>query len=215
MTTTPGETTALLEQIYQILPTLQGWCSPDKAACLVRHIIAERPAVLVELGVFGGSSLIPQLLAIRQNGIGYAHGVDPWRIDAALENMQAPANRDWWSALDMTAIYDGLVNALDAYGLSTLCTLHKCKSEEAVSKFDNGSIGLLHIDGNHSEPQSYADATLWLPKLKPGGILFFDDMWWTDGGQDPTTRKAIVFLLEHCERIELVGDCMVLRKLPD
>lgn len=205
----------LLGEVIQVKKGLDGWCTDEKARHLIKHVLESRPDIIVEIGVFGGSSFVPMLMALRSLGSGHAHGIDPWSVDAALENMKADTNREWWGSLNLDNILKKLEQHLAIQGLAKFCTLHRMKSEEAVSKFEDGSIGLLHIDGNHSEAQSYADATQYFPKVKPGGLIVFDDIWWTDGGEDVTTRQAILFLLERCERLGCVGDCMVLQKKPD
>jgi len=181
---------------------------------LCKFILADRPELVVELGVFGGSSFVPQLMALRVNGTGHGHGIDPWSVDAALEEMKLDANKDWWGSLDLQAVYNRLVDHLNANGLASYASLHQAKAEDMVDSFGDQSIGLLHIDGNHGEEHSYADATLWFPKVKDNGLICFDDIWWTEGGTDPTTRRALLFLLERCTRVDLVGDCMLLRKNP-
>lgn len=205
---------ALYERIVAALPTLHGWCSPEKARKLASYVRAEKPEVVVEIGVFGGSSLIPQVLALEFNKAGMAYGIDPWSREAALEEMVSPENRKWWSEVDIESIYRHCQNALERFGVENRCELIRDKAENVVERFADESIGLLHIDGNHSEALSYKDATLYLPKVKPGGVVFFDDIWWQDGGDDATTRRAILYLGEHCTRLELVGDCMILRKNP-
>jgi hypothetical protein len=66
-------------------------------------------------------------------------------------------------------------------------------SKESVIFFPDNSIDILHIDGNHSEDPALFDAKNWLPKVRPGGYIWFDDANW------PTTKKAVDYLLETCE----------------
>lgn len=203
----------LMGDVLRILPQLDGWCTHEKAHALVKYILQEKPALVVELGVFGGSSFVPQLMALRFNQTGKGVGIDPWSKDASLENMTDQVNREWWGNLNYDAIYNKLTQFLAVHGLDGIAELIKSKSENCVDRFEDGSIGLLHIDGNHSEPQSLADARKYFPKVKPGGIIFFDDIWWTDGHEDATTGPAVRFLLEHCTRLEVIGkDCLVMRK---
>lgn len=203
----------LMGDVLRMLPQLEGWCTPAKANALVRYILQEKPALVVELGVFGGSSFVPQLMALRYNQVGRGVGIDPWSKDASLENMKDEVNREWWGKLNYQAVYNRLVQFLAVHGLDSLATLVTSKSEDYADQFEDESIGLLHIDGNHSRTQSLADAEKYLPKVKTGGIIVFDDIWWSDGHDDPTTGDAVRFLTEHCTRLEVVGtDCMVLRK---
>lgn len=203
---------ALLDNAKKALPKIQGWCSPEKAEMLIRLIVNNKLTALIEIGVFGGSSLIPQAMALKYNDAGKIYGIDPWTKDAALEHMFDNANKEWWGSLDLRKIYEHCCTNIALYGLDQFVALLPDKAENVVDQFADGSIDLLHIDGNHSEELSYKDATLYLPKVRSGGFVAFDDVWWTDGHDDPTTRKAIMFLGDHCDRIELVGDCMIFKK---
>jgi hypothetical protein len=49
-------------------------------------------------------------------------------------------------------------------------------------------IDILHIDGNHSEWASSTDVVLWLPHLKPQGLLFMDDYDW----ESTQTAKRLI-----------------------
>ena len=69
-------------------------------------------------------------------------------------------------------------------------------SEQTYSYFADESIDFLHIDGNHSEESSVFDVTYWLPKVKKGGVICFDDAWWE------STQKAIKLLLQDCDLME-------------
>jgi hypothetical protein len=201
----------LLEKISSLLPTIHGWCSIEKATKFIEVILETKPDICVEIGVFGGSSLIPQALTVCENNKGRVFGIDPWSNDAALEEMQVDDHKQWWTDLNLEDIYNHCTDNLKKLGVYKYCTLIRDKAENVVNTFADNSIDVLHIDGNHSEALSYKDASLYLPKVKPGGYIFFDDIWWTEN-QQVTTRKAVVYLLEHCTRIDLVSDCLILKK---
>ena len=44
-------------------------------------------------------------------------------------------------------------------------------SDAVYDKFDDDSLDFVYIDGNHSYDYVMKDITLYLPKVKPGGIL--------------------------------------------
>jgi SAM-dependent methyltransferase len=52
------------------------------------------------------------------------------------------------------------------------------RSEDASRLFAAGSVDAVFIDACHSEEAVRNDIQAWLPKLKPGGILFGDDWSW-------------------------------------
>lgn len=206
-------TEQLLEKVNSILPTIHGWCCFEKASKFINNIVAEKPQLIVEIGVFGGSSLIPQALALKHNGSGKIYGIDPWTKGAALECMIDDVHKQWWESLDLESIYNHCKENIQKYEVEQYCELIRDKSENVVNQFEDNSIDILHIDGNHSEDLSYKDSTLYFPKVKKGGLIFFDDIFWTEGNNYATTRKAISYLLQFCNKIEIVNnDCMILRK---
>ena len=201
----------LLEQVKLALPSIHGWCCFSKAEALIENIIEKTPEICVELGVYGGSSLLPQALALKYNQKGMLYGIDPWTNDAALEEMKEQKNVEWWAKLNLDEIYHHCQTNIIKYNVEKYCTIIKNKAENVVNQFQDNTIDMLHIDGNHSEALSYKDATLYLPKVKKGGIIFFDDIWWTEENS-VTTRKAIIFLLNNCKKINIINDCMILQK---
>ena|ERR1035437_7628520 len=201
---------ALKYYVASILPSIGGWCGLNKTNWLIDCIIEKKPQVCVEIGVFYGSSLIVQALSLHHNKKGKVFGIDPWDKDAALEEMKSEENRKWWGNLNYDDIYQSCQKTIIKHQIQDYCELIRKKSEDAVRQFQDGSVNLLHWDGNHSEELSYRDATLWLPKMKQGGYIFFNDIFWTDGDENVTTRKSILYLIEYCQRIDVVDNCMVL-----
>lgn len=61
---------SLLDEIARCLPEGGEWCTLDKAETLAAMIVAARPRLVVEIGVWEGGSLIPMLLALQHNGCG-------------------------------------------------------------------------------------------------------------------------------------------------
>ena len=61
-------------------------------------------------------------------------------------------------------------------------------------------IDILHIDGNHSEQASYLDVTKWVPLVRSGGWIFFDDMTWFENGVF-TTARAVEWLNANCYKL--------------
>jgi predicted O-methyltransferase YrrM len=204
----------LIKKIEKILPTIHGWCTLEKATKFVELIDREKPDLCVEIGVFGGSSLISQALAIKNNNKGVIYGIDPWENAASLEEMVHQDHKNWWGNLNFEEVYLHCKGHIKKNKLEKHCVLIKDKSENVVDQFENESIDILHIDGNHSETLSYKDATLYLPKVKVGGHIIFDDIWWTEENNYVTTRKAIIYLLQFCDKVDLINnDCLLLQKV--
>jgi len=159
---------------------LEGWCDIEKAQHLVSIVLALRPRVTVEIGVFGGRSLIPLAMAHAHLDLGVAIGIDPWAKPASLDGMNGE-NLEWWAKLDHEAIYQGFLRAANRQiALGHLQVIRKT-SDEAIEEVKvtakAAQIDVLHIDGNHG-PQAVKDVDNYATLLRPGGILIMDDIDW-------------------------------------
>ncbi len=192
--------------IESVVATLEGWCSLEKALAMVELILDTRPEVVVEVGVFGGKSLIPQALALAEAQRGCIYGIDPWKKEAALEGSNDPANDDWWARVDLAGIHQRCAEAVWSRGLDRHAVLIRAPSLVAVNLFANTSVDVLYLDGNHSQECSTADVKAWLPKVKPLGFIWFDDTDWA------TTKKAFGQLKARLNYIRDVGTCALFHK---
>lgn len=173
------------QTIERELPRLPGWCTPAKGKRMAA--LARGASLCVELGVFGGRSLVSIALALRADQVpeyGRVDGIDPFTATAALEGTNDPANDQWWSKLDYEAIARVAQEALYRLELMPYARLVRMRSRDVVGFYGDGTIDLLHQDSNHSEEVSCEEVALWAPKLRSGGHWIFDDTDW------PTTKKA-------------------------
>ncbi len=190
------------ERGFSLMDQLEGWCSHEKAAVLIDLVLKVKPWVVVEIGVWGGKSLVPMAAALQFNGEGKIYGIDPWSNTASIEEVMHPDNKAFWGKVDHEAVFQRLSHKIDLFGMKGQIELWKMSSEEAPPIED---IDILHIDGNHSEKTSYADVTKWVPLVKKGGWIIFDDMSWYENGIF-TTAKAVSWLDEHCIKIAQFND---------
>lgn len=179
---------------------LPGWCTAHKAAHLVELILEHKPRLIVELGVFGGRSFIPMVLALRENRTGgLAVGIDPWTVEAATDGMDlhdADDQRhvDYWSKVPLAMVHQRCLEVMNGQKLWDLGAVLQARSENVVQLFHG--IDFLHIDGNHTELASCRDVGLWLPRCRPGAIVAFDDTDW------PSTQKALALMADWCVLLE-------------
>jgi len=181
----------------QALPqqkTVQGWCTEAKAEKLMNLIYKTHPKICVEIGVFGGSSIYPTAAALQfLNEGGVIYAIDPWeKVDCLVGYEPNDANFKWWNMINLEMVYQDFLKMVNDSGFSNYCHVMRMPSLNAVSNFLDGSIDILHIDGNHTEAAALMDAELFLPKVKVGGYIWFDAANWS------STNKAIAFLKEHC-----------------
>lgn len=176
---------------FSYMNQLEGWCSHNKAAILMDLIFMLEPKTVVEIGVFGGKSLIPMATALRTVGKGKIFGIDPWDPLESIEGMDGE-NYNWWGQVDHEKILNGLKAKIAQFALNEQIILLKTTSELAPPIPD---IDILHIDGNHSEKAAYLDVNKWVPLVKKGGLIIFDDITWG------SNKSAVEWLDEYCIKL--------------
>jgi len=190
------------KQAQEYMMQLEGWCSELKSNTLIDLVLKVKPSIIVEIGVWGGKSLIPMACALRANGKGTIFGIDPWDNSASIDDLSEEVNVQFWKWADHEGIMRGLVNKIEQFGLRKQIILIKSTSEDASII---PGIEILHIDGNHSKKASMHDVKKWVPLMKSGGWIVFDDMTWTENGM-PTTAHAVEWLDQNCIRIAVFKD---------
>lgn len=72
----------------------------------------------------------------------------------------------WWSSLNLENFHQNYLTMLETYGVSSYTKTLRMNSEAAVNQFEDNSIDILHIDGNHSAEVSLKNVKMYCPKLK-------------------------------------------------
>jgi len=171
---------------------LPGWCTLHKANWLVDNILSENLIHIVELGVFGGRSLLPMGGAVKLVGRGgYVLGVDSYSVEKQIEGMSAhPAHVEWGKAIDFESLHNLAMTEIRKADLQSHCGIVRAASSEIACLI--GMLDLLHIDACHSIISSCRDVETWVPKVRPGGLIVLDDCEWE------TVKSARSMLKEMC-----------------
>lgn len=196
-------TPELEQQIRRWASESEGWTTADRCVEMAQLILDTKPQTIVEIGVFGGRSFIPQALALKQNRkehgiVGRIYGLDPWKKDATIEGYEGndadvKANKDWWMSVDIHMIHKLAAEAVWKYHVDEHAILIRSASQychECIPPID-----ILVVDGNHSEVASCRDVALYMPKLNGGGYAWMDDCGW------PTTQSAQRLMLSSCDLV--------------
>lgn len=114
----------------------------------------------VEIGSYLGASTAFLGFAALHRG-GTVHAVDPWTNDA----MGAEGARDTFGEFRR-----------NTEPFAHFIVPHPGFSADVQAREGGIACDLLFIDGDHSYPAVSADLRLWLPSLRPGGILAMHDI---------------------------------------
>jgi len=171
-----------LEDIAQGIPLDEGGgASIPKIFLLAELMLADQVSRIVEIGVYRGRLLLPLARVISALGRGEAVGIDPYSPAAAIQRdveLEGIDLVEWPTTVDWQGLHDGVLTAIDRWGLGEHTRLVRLRSEEAAAEFAGAPIDLLHIDGNHDRRSVEGDLERFLPHVRDGGILVMDDISW-------------------------------------
>ncbi len=187
--------TDLETQIRKVIPTLQGWTSPEKALLLANTVYDNKLYNCIELGVYGGMSALPVAMALKALNKGSIYCVDPWKVEASIAG-QDEINAKWWSELDHNSIYAGFLEAVRYNQLRLQVIVERLTSEEMYAQMDkNERFDYVNIDANHSIEKSTWDVEHYVPLVRSGGYIWQDDLIWQ--GSDAAYQKMLTLGVEE------------------
>lgn len=121
-----------------------------------------KPRVLVELGTFSGTSYAAFCQSVRDERLGTkCFAVDTWQGDAH-------------SLCYGNEVHDDLA-AFNREHFADFSTLLRLNFDEALAKFADKSVDLMHIDGFHTYDAVKHDFETWAPKLSDNAVVLFHD----------------------------------------
>jgi glycosyltransferase involved in cell wall biosynthesis/ubiquinone/menaquinone biosynthesis C-methylase UbiE len=150
---------------------------------------ASRPRVFVELGSHHGVSYAGFCEgAARARTGSRCYAVDTWEGDKHAGYLDG-------------AVYEELKEFHDRR-YAAFSELLKCKFDDALPHFSDGSIDLLHIDGLHTYAAVKHDFESWRPKLSERAVVLFHDT--NVLSDDFGVHRLFVEMSEHYPHFEFL-----------
>lgn len=181
--------TKIFSLIDEWVPQQPGWCTPENAKIFASVVYALRPETVVEIGVYGGRSLISMALVLKELGSGTIYGVDPWSAKASVEGQQGE-HKTWWGNLNHDEIFKHFEDSVNKVGVRNCVKTIRLTSDEWDPP---KNIDILNIDGNHGI-QAIRDVNRYAVNVRVGGICFMDDLDWPGGA-----------VMKGVERLKTIG----------
>ncbi len=153
-----------LPSLHGLRPRRYGLVSWSSHVPFAFDLVADfRPRLVVELGTHSGESYFAFCQAVQESHAGTTcYAVDTWKGDAQAgfypEDVYADVFRH---NQEHYADFSYLVRAT---------------FDDAVDRFVDGSVDLIHFDGLHTYEAVRHDLTRWQPKLSPRGVALFHDV---------------------------------------
>jgi hypothetical protein len=125
-------------------------------------IAIQQPDIFVELGTHHGLSYFSACEEIKRTNLRTkSYAVDNWQGDKHA------------GFYDET-VFEAVNEENSKY--TSFSTLLRMDFAEAVTYFEDLTIDLLHIDGEHTYDAVSRDFNSWLPKMKPNGVILLHDI---------------------------------------
>jgi Methyltransferase domain len=160
-------------------PSILGW-SEDILPFYERMAEALPVSCAVaEIGVYRGRSFLYLVASLDEKGkVPFAYAIDCW--DQSDEASHRPGNDE----------LEAFVSASMRLRLGRHIHVKPKRSEQAAEEFTDASLDLVFIDAAHTYAGVRADIALWLPKVKPGGVLAGHDYSASFPGVGQAVREA-------------------------
>ncbi len=156
-----------------------------------------KPETFVELGTYSGNSYFAFCQAVKDLQLSAkCFAADTWQGDRHVGQYG-------------TEVYQR-VKEINEKEFSAFSELMPMRFDDALHRFCDGSIDLLHIDGTHTYEAVKNDFTNWFPKVKQGGVILMHDTTVRKEGfgvwkfLKEVKEKYLVFEFQFSEGLALV-----------
>jgi len=160
---------------------VQGWSANSELLVLYNAARIATGDVL-EIGCFLGRSTVQLAAGLKISGrSGTVHAIDPF-FDPFKVTYDDPNWRSWWvdnfpqNGDVITGTKNVFLGNVKKCQVDDKISVHHSLSRDIHGAFQNESLGVLFIDGNHDYEHVKEDFTLYFPKVAKGGLVLFHDV---------------------------------------
>jgi predicted O-methyltransferase YrrM len=202
------------EQLRAAAEAAPGFMPPDEGLALYRAgLLGAAVGPLLEVGTYCGKSTIYLAAAAKEGGT---------VVVTVDHHRGSEEHQPGWEYHDPSLV-DPATGRIDTLPVMRR-TLHGAGVEEqvvavvgrstAVAALWTTPVGLVFIDGGHTEAAALGDLRGWTPHLKPGGVLVIHDVFPdpADGGQAPYHAYREALHSGQFTEDSAVGSLRVLRR---
>ena len=125
--------------------------------------LADTPIMYLEIGTFEGQSAEWMLSNVLLHPHSHAYLVDPWIGTRKIKPPQ------------MEEKYQLALSNLKPHIEAGRVTIYRETSQERLPKFPDSLFDVIMVDGDHTYEGVKFDAEVGWTKLRPGGLMVFDD----------------------------------------
>jgi predicted O-methyltransferase YrrM len=152
-----------------------------------------RPISYLEIGTFYGANVLSVAQTYGLHPDSKLYCVDPYEDYERYPEYKGQQN----------TIYETFLSNVNNSSHKHKIQLCRGYSNNEIPKFNDEMFDIIYIDGNHEPEYVMEDAVLCFRKLKPNGIMIFDDYGW--GGPDLTQRGIDGFINGYHKQIIKLG----------
>lgn len=178
--------------------------TPEDVMAALADFAAQVPGdqEIVEIGVFHGRTALQMAWGARQGGRAHVTAIDPWDL---------PGN-DYGPPFTDTSTRRWAFHHVQTLGYSRDITLIQGFSADVARDYDGPPIGLLFVDGDHSEEGARRDIESWAPHLAEGARIAVDDYGHPDW---PGVKVAVDALVDEgvLEDVQVYHDALAVTRL--
>lgn len=147
---------------------------------IIDEMLKRKNSIFVEIGIYGGATLLSLYDTCKEND-NKVFGIDP-HDKINIYNGASKEETSEEAKTNAIKIFShnrkNLQKIIKKYKIDDIITYINETSSDAIKYFEDNSIDLLHIDGDHSYEGVYSDLLLYYPKVKNNGIIICDDFNW-------------------------------------